>query len=364
MTTPSLVAITWPRAARLPAALRAAFRQEAILVGIVSAFVVLVSCLGLALGKPGVVGFFAYMQRAFAVIIVVAFAMIAIQRMRDMKAGVPASLEAYKSALTVTVRERFNINALTAFMVTLVPLILLKATFSAYKQMFYLINPYTWDAPLAAFDRALHAGHDPWTLVDPLLHAPWASILMDRMYFGGWAVTLLAVVVWQSWQPPSRKRSQFVYTYVAAWLVIGVVLATILASGGPTYYTAFTGEPSFFAGHKAYLRSLAQPEGLSAINIQDGLWASYKLGESLPAAGISAMPSMHVAMAELYAILGRRTSRMWGIAGTLFSLTILVGSVYLGPHYAIDGYASIILVHILWRAVGWLMERRSAKTAS
>ena len=39
---------------------------------------------------------------------------------------------------------------------------------------------------------------------------------------------------------------------------------------------------------------------------------------------------------------------------TAFSMLTLAGSVYLGPHYAVDGYASIAAVHVIW----WLAGRR------
>jgi hypothetical protein len=36
---------------------------------------------------------------------------------------------------------------------------------------------------------------------------------------------------------------------------------------------------------------------------------------------------------------------------------ILVGSVHLGWHYALDGYASIVAVIVLWHAVGRGLRR-------
>jgi hypothetical protein len=341
-----------PKVARLPAAIRSALRDDRFLAGIIGLYVLTVIAVGITFGRQPIVGFLSYLEKAISFALVFPFVSLAIERMRDMRAGVPMSMDAYRSVLRRVADKWLNRSTLTRFLVVLVSLVLFKAAFSGYKQMLYLVNPYTWDVPFAEWDRALHGGRDAWTLVYPLLHSEIASSIIDKVYFGLWGMTLISVVVWQAWQPASRKRTHFLLAYVLCWIVIGTVFATLLSSGGPTYYTELTGQASPYAAHKEYLRSLALPQGLATPRIQDGLWYIYTNHLAAPAAGITAMPSMHVAMAELYAIVGRRTSRLWGVLGTLFSLTILVGSVYLLPHYAIDGYLSIILVHILWRLIG------------
>lgn len=73
------------------------------------------------------------------------------------------------------------------------------------------------------------------------------------------------------------------------------------------------------------------------------------------------MPSLHVAMAELCAIVGRRNERRSvAYSLTAFSVLTLVASIYLGAHYALDGYVSILGVHLLWRVSGKLVKRYGA----
>lgn len=38
----------------------------------------------------------------------------------------------------------------------------------------------------------------------------------------------------------------------------------------------------------------------------------------------------------------------------------MIGSVHLGWQYAIDGCMSILLTIVIWRAVGWLLDRPAA----
>ena len=69
---------------------------------------------------------------------------------------------------------------------------------------------------------------------------------------------------------------------------------------------------------------------------------------------------MHVSMAFLFALVGWRASRILGIGFTVFMVLIMIGSVHLGWHYAIDGYAAIVGTWLIWWAVGWLLDRHGA----
>lgn len=94
-----------------------------------------------------------------------------------------------------------------------------------------------------------------------------------------------------------------------------------------------------------------------SIDVQDLLWSAYNGRETGLVKGISAMPSMHVAIVCLFVLLGWRVNRIAGIGFTIFAAIIMVGSVHLGWHYAIDGYLAIILTFLIWRAVGFLVKR-------
>ena len=73
--------------------------------------------------------------------------------------------------------------------------------------------------------------------------------------------------------------------------------------------------------------------------------------------GISAMPSMHLSIATVFALLGWKISRFWGMAGIIFLVLILLGSVHLGYHYAVDGYAAILATVGIWWLSGILVSK-------
>ena len=50
-----------------------------------------------------------------------------------------------------------------------------------------------------------------------------------------------------------------------------------------------------------------------------------------------------------------------GYLTLIYLFFIQIGSVHLGWHYAVDGYASMILTWLLWRLSGWIVNRYQKK---
>ena len=61
------------------------------------------------------------------------------------------------------------------------------------------------------------------------------------------------------------------------------------------------------------------------------------------------MPSIHVALTALYVCAARHYGRSVLCLALLFYLFILVGSVHLGWHYAVDGLFGTVGASIIWR---------------
>jgi len=88
--------------------------------------------------------------------------------------------------------------------------------------------------------------------------------------------------------------------------------------------------------------------------VQNMLLLGHQDGENGLGRGITAMPSMHVSLAFMFFLAMRKKSSYAGFFSGLFLIIIMVGSVHLGYHYAVDGYASIIVTALIWKIAGLL----------
>lgn len=231
------------------------------------------------------------------------------------------------------------------------------AAFTHLKVALPHLSPQLWDARLAAWDIALHGGVPPSTWLHAVTGHPFVIAVLTAAYHL-WFFLLLAVLYWQvfSMEQP-RLRMQFLLTFVLSWIVLGTIAAACLRSVGPCYYSQVVAGPSPYASLMAYLQQADQVIPVPSLHVQQLLWDGYMEVPGAASYGVSAMPSLHVASATLMALLARRLHRGAGIAFTLFAVLILIGSIQLGWHYAIDGYAGILGTIAIWKATGWLLAR-------
>jgi hypothetical protein len=68
--------------------------------------------------------------------------------------------------------------------------------------------------------------------------------------------------------------------------------------------------------------------------------------------GISAMPSIHNAVTMLYVLALWGCSRLVRLLTVAFAAIILIGSVHLGWHYALDGLFAWATAAAIWVAAG------------
>jgi hypothetical protein len=232
----------------------------------------------------------------------------------------------------------------------------LGGTFSVVKAAIPLIHPFSWDVRLEHWDRWLHGGAAPWELLQPFLGHPLVSQLLNVAY-NSWFFLLWISWMWQFFTlKEPQRRMQFLLSTLAAWIIIGSALATLFSSAGPCYFGRVVAGPDPYQPLMGYLHQASESHLLWALGTQQMLWDGYSLGKLNLGAGISAMPSMHVAMATLFALLGWQTSRRMGILLTAFLACIMIGSVHLGWHYALDGYVSFACAVLIWYAAGWFVR--------
>ena len=234
------------------------------------------------------------------------------------------------------------------------------SAFGSFKRMIPALVPFNWDPAFMQWDRWLHGGEHAWRLLQPILGTPLVTSAVNFAY-NTWFFVLFFTFIWQAASTrDARLRMQFLLSFLLTWIVLGTVLGTAFASGGPVYYGRMTGLADPYAPLMKYLYSVNELYPVWSLSVQEKLWATYQAAGTDFGSGISAMPSLHVATAVLFACLGWRTSRAAGIAYTAFAFVILIGSVHLGWHYAIDGYVSAVAVLAIWWATGWSLRRARA----
>jgi hypothetical protein len=238
--------------------------------------------------------------------------------------------------------------------------VFINATF-CWKAAIPRIQPFGWDEALTRTDLLLHFGKAPWLWLQPVLGYRDVTLVMDLLYYI-WIPFVTGLVYWQAWSAERALRMQFFLTYTIGWIVLGTVLATLLSSAGPCFFSAVTGGPNPYAPLMAYLHMVDVTHPLISLEVQRILLHEYLSGHVGPWNAISAMPSIHVAMPVVFTMLAWRLDRAVGVAFGVFGAVIFLGSVHLGWHYAVDGYVSVLTMIAVWRTTGWFVARYLALT--
>lgn len=231
------------------------------------------------------------------------------------------------------------------------------SAFTSFKTILPDLNPYSWDPLFAQWDAMIHGGPPPWQWLQPLLGHPRITNIINSFYHL-WLFVMYAILFWQVFSLSKPVlRSRFFLTFITVWIVLGTVTAIGLSSAGPCYYGRVTGLNDPFAPLMSYLYEANDVVPVRALKVQEMLWETYENQGIGFGSGITAMPSMHVSTALLFALLGWHYGRLlrWSLAA--FAVLILIGSVHLGWHYAIDGYIAIIGTWLVWGGFGWLLQR-------
>jgi hypothetical protein len=205
--------------------------------------------------------------------------------------------------------------------------------------------PFWLDQPLAAVElRAF--GTQPWVLLDRLFG--WAAVPVDRVYALWLPVQLLALFAIMV-QPPSPPKSRALVAYSLTWFLLGVVAAVFCSSAGPIFYDRIYGGDAF-----AGLRSTLLSRGATYVLAEsDAMWTSFASGRPGPVAGMSAVPSLHVAISVWMILAARSLAPRAAPLATAYCLFMWIASVQLGWHYVSDGATGVLGAAAIW----WLAAR-------
>ena len=264
----------------------------------------------------------------------------------------PASPTAF---LIATYRRRVTDPAVLARLPLLAIAIVFMPFFSKMKSMIPLFNDFTWDSEFVAWDRTLFLGHDAWEVLQPVFGFPVVTAALAGLYHL-WMLLIYMGTLFFVFHPSATKAvRQYFLGFILIWTVIGGALATALASVGPCFMGPIFGDGTFDA-QMAYLRAANEQVPVLTVHVQDLLLGWYHEGNRGLGSGITAMPSMHVAMAFLVWLGVRKIARAAGWIFFAFFVAIWIGSVHLAYHYAVDGLVSVIATAIIWEASGAILR--------
>ncbi len=192
-----------------------------------------------------------------------------------------------------------------------------------------------WADPLLAeIDQIIFLGHDPWEMLT------WASHALTAEYYSrAWfIVTLICVPLAAFW-----RRGAALATYFLIWGPLALIPQAMMQAGGPIFYERL--------GYGDRFSDLPYPDLVA--NYADYLWRLHSEGSFGMGSGISGMPSVHVMTATWVALLLFPTRARW--AGVAFAVSILLLSVAIGWHYAVDGLFGAALVLAAYTMISKLL---------
>lgn len=243
----------------------------------------------------------------------------------------------------------------------IVPIVATPMVFGAFgtiKQVLPLAHPYSWDNAFAAADRMLFLGVQPWRVTHAIFSAPIATAVLETGYHL-WLVFLFVSVLAFALAAPRYIRARFFLAFACAWLVLGVGAAMIFSSAGPCFAQAIgVSSASEYTELMARLYELQRTGYLVAtLETQQQLWHSYSTSDYGFGMGISAMPSMHNAIAFLYVLALWNAGRGIRVLTCTYAACIFIGSIHFGWHYAMDGLLAWAGMAAIWTAAGAYLRR-------
>jgi len=200
------------------------------------------------------------------------------------------------------------------------------------KSMMPLIVDFRADAPLANLDLAIF-GQDPWRL----FRSDWLMPIYGYAYLLWFPVTFvtLGFIAFSR-----RDLRPAVVAFLATLVVCGTMGQYLLPSAGPIFFERMGFGPRF--------AELVSTNHFSFNRVSDYLWLHYQSRDAAIGTGISAMPSVHVALATWTACAAFRLWRPLAIPAGVYALGIWAASIASGWHYATDGLAGAILAIVFF----------------
>ncbi len=229
--------------------------------------------------------------------------------------------------------------------------------FCIAKGLIPTLHKYTIDPKLAAADKWVHFGHYPHEYLAPWIERHQMAAAIDAFYLT-WFLVVFLVLDFAIFLDGDRlRRMRFLWTYNISWIVLGNFLALFMASVGPLFFADFYHVHDPYTDLVRHLHAQDKIEHLAIFDIGNLELGYTRGGEVINMNALSAMPSMHIAIAALLVFYTARFNRILAFVFAIYCALIMVSSVYLGWHYALDGYVAIAGTWLIWWLSGPLLKK-------
>lgn len=241
-------------------------------------------------------------------------------------------------------RHMFNPRRMSRFyagMVLMLAFVPFRSMFGSIKNVISEGQGFIYDRAFADLDKTIHFGQDPFHWLYQVFSHPWIFKIIEFNYETVWFILCYATQYWVAVAVACDKiRLRYMLTFMLSWILVGNVMATWFSSAGPVYYGLITGDYLRFAP----IVDLVHSEGGTTAQFQNYLWMLYSQNIPGLGSGISAFPSMHVAIVTINALFLIEVRPKFTIPALLYVAFVMMSSVYLGWHYAVDGYVAFAMV--------------------
>ena len=206
-----------------------------------------------------------------------------------------------------------------------------------------LLRTDLYDPQLWNLDRLLHLGFSPSIFATALFENSGLAGGIDRWY-AMWASSVLVVIAFVTADTDNLLRRRFMLSCVFLW-GLGCWLYVALPALGPVFYAPDLWQE--IAGR------IPRASAMHA-----ALWANYQkmlagrsgvLREFNPIYAVAAMPSLHVGAHALFTFWAWRAARPVAWLFVVASGLTFLGSLVTGWHYAVDGYAGLVVAFVSYR---------------